>query len=87
MEKLLLRLKKKGLNEEKLKLAISDGNPGLLAALRSCLPDVSIQRCTVHKLRNIANHCPRAIHASVVADAKKIIYATSKKEVLEEFAK
>jgi len=39
----------------------------------------------VHKLRNISNHCPRAIQASVVADAKRIIYATSKKEALEDF--
>ena len=39
----------------------------------------------MHKLRNISNHCPRAIQASVVADAKRIIYATSKKEALEEF--
>ena len=61
-----------------------DGNPGLLAALRTCLPSVPIQRCTVHKLRNISNHCLRAIQASVVADAKRIIYATSKKEALEE---
>jgi len=84
-EKLLLRLKRRGLSEEKLKLVIVDGNPGLLAALRSCLPTVPVQRCTVHKLRNISNHCPRAIQASVVADAKRIIYATSKKEALEEF--
>ena len=38
-----------------------------------------------HGLRNISNHCLRAIQASVVADAKRIIYATSKKEALEEF--
>ena len=84
-EKLLLRLKRRGLSEEKLKLVIVDGNPGLLAALRTSLPTVPVQRCTVHKLRNISNHCPRAIQASVVADAKRIIYATSKKEALEEF--
>ena len=60
-EKLLLRLKKRGLREETLKLAVADGNPGLLAALRTCLPDVPVQRCTVHKLQNIARHCPRAI--------------------------
>jgi len=63
-EKLLLRLKRRGLSEEKLKLVIVDGNPGLLAALRTSLPIVPIQRCTVRKLRNISNHCPRAIQAS-----------------------
>lgn len=63
-----------------------DGNPGPLAALRTCLPDTSIQRCTVHKLWNIVFHCPRAIQQGVLADAERIIYATSKKEALEEYA-
>ena len=47
-EKLLLRLKRRGLSEEKLKLVIVDGNPGLLAALRTSLPTVpfSAARCT-----------------------------------------
>jgi len=84
-EKLILRLKKRGLREDNLKLVTIDGNTGLIAALKTCLPDTPIQRCTVHKLRNIASHCPRAIQASVVADAKRIIYATSKKEAHEEF--
>ncbi|MFQ6067311.1 MAG: IS256 family transposase, partial [bacterium] len=85
-EKPLLRIKKRRLNEEKLNLVVADGNSGLLAALRSCLPDVPVQRCTVHKLQNIAGHCPRAIQQSVLADAKRIIDATSQKEALEEYA-
>jgi len=64
-ENLLLRLKKRGLTEEQLSLITVDGNPGLLAALKTCFPDVPIQRCTVHKLKIIANHCPRAIQANV----------------------
>jgi len=84
-ENLLLRLKMQGLSEEQLSLITVDGNPGLLAALGTCFPEVKVQRCTVHKLRNIANHCPRNIQASVIADVKRVIYATSKKEALEEF--
>jgi len=80
-----LRLKNRGLSEKQLSLITVDGNPGLLAALGTCFPDVKVQRCTVHKLRNIARHCPRAIQASVMADVKRVIYATSKKEALEEF--
>jgi putative transposase len=85
-ENLLLRLKKRGLTDKQLSLITVDGNPGLLAALKTCFPEVKVQRCTVHKLRNISNHCPRAIQARIMADVKKVIYATSKKEALEEFA-
>lgn len=84
-ENLLLRLKKRGLTDKQLSLITVDGNPGLLAALKTCFPDVKVQRCTVHKLRNISNHCPRAIQARIMADVKRVIYATSKREALEEF--
>ena len=84
-ENLLLRLKKRGLTDKQLSLITVDGNPGLLAALGTCFPEAKIQRCTVHKLRKIANHCPRAIQARIMADVKRVIYATSKKEALEEF--
>ena len=64
-----------------------DGNGGLLVASKTCFPGVKVQHCTVHKLRNIANHCPRAIQATVMAEVKRVIYATSKKEALEEFTR
>jgi putative transposase len=86
-EKLLLRLRKRGLKDKQLSLMTVDGNGGLLAALKTCFPEVKVQRCTVHKLRNIANHCPRAIQATVMAEVKRVIYATSKKEALEEFSR
>ncbi len=84
-ESLLLRLRKRGLTDKQLSLITADGNPGFLATLGTCFPDVKVQRCTVHKLINIANHCPRAIQANVMADVKRVIYATSKKKALEEF--
>ena len=74
---------KEGLKEKELKLVIVDGDTGLLAALRTCFPDTPIQCCTVHKLSNITRHCPKSLKQSVVADATRIIYATSKKEALE----
>ena len=64
-ENLLLRIKKRGLTDKQLSLITVDGNPGLLAALKTCFPEVKIQRCIVHKLRNIARHCPRALQARI----------------------
>ena len=39
-------------------LAVIDGNPGLQAALRAQWPEIVIQRCTNHKLRNLLAKAP-----------------------------
>ncbi len=40
-------------------LVISDGNPGLLRAVKQVFPGVRRQRCQVHKLRNILAKLPK----------------------------
>ena len=35
-----------------------DGNPGLQAALRAQWPEIGIQHCTNHKLRNLLAKAP-----------------------------
>lgn len=40
-------------------LVVIDGNPGLRKAVRQVLPGVRVQRCQVHKLRNILAKLPR----------------------------
>ena len=44
-------------------------------------PDVSAQRCTVHKHRNLLAHAPDALHEEVSADYADMIYAETAKEV------
>ena len=44
-----------------LRLVVTDGHPGLLAALELVYPFVPRQRCWVHKLRNVAAKLPRAV--------------------------
>jgi putative transposase len=39
-------------------LEVIDGNPGLQAALRVHWPEIAIQRCTNHKLRNLLSKAP-----------------------------
>jgi len=39
----------------------------------------------VHKVRNIAVYCPKSLKASVVSEAKRIFYATSREEAMERF--
>ena len=51
---LLEELWRRGLHGTKLRLITTDGNPGLIAALELVWPRVSLQRCWVHKLRNVS---------------------------------
>ena len=62
-------------------LSIVDGAPGLEKALAALWPDVPIQRCTVHKHRNLLAHAPKKLHDEVGADYTDMIYANTAKEV------
>jgi len=57
------------------RLVISDGNPGLAAALDRLWPGVAHQRCTVHKLRNLMAKAPKHAHEAVREDYHRIVYA------------
>jgi putative transposase len=62
-------------------LVIVDGAPGLEKALAAVWSDVPIQRCTVHKHRNLLAHAPERLHEEISNDYKDMIYAASKQEV------
>ena len=72
-------LTKRGL--QKPELAIVDGAPGLEKALVSLWTDLPIQRCTVHKLRNLVAHAPKKLVDEIVADYTDMIYAENAKAV------
>ena len=56
-------------------VAVIDGSRGLRAALAECWPTVAVQRCTVHKLRNLEAHAPKRLHEQLRQDFREIIYA------------
>jgi transposase-like protein len=66
---------------KKPELAIVDGAPGLEKALVSLWSDLAIQRCTVHKLRNLIAHAPPTLAEEIAADYADMIYAKDAKEV------
>jgi transposase-like protein len=57
---------------------IVDGAPGLEAALAELWPDAPVQRCTVHKHRNILGHAPKSMHDELTEDYRDMIYAETK---------
>src|SRR5208283_3052895 len=49
-------------------LLIVDGAPGLEKALAALWPAVPLQRCTVHKHRNLLAHAPERLHEEISND-------------------
>jgi len=62
-------------------LAVVDGNPGLHAALRAQWPGIAIQRCTVHKLRNLQAKAPVRLREEIAEDYRRMIYAETREAV------
>lgn len=57
------------------KLVISDGGSGLQKALKEFWPKVDVQRCAVHKLKNLLAKAPEHCHEAVTEDYHRIVYA------------
>jgi putative transposase len=60
---------------------IVDGAPGLEAALTELWPDAPVQRCTVHKHRNLLAHAPKALHDELTEDYRDMVYAETKAQI------
>lgn len=65
---LLSELVERGLSVEQARLFVIDGGKGIRKAIRSVFGVWAlVQRCQVHKLRNVLQHLPERQHASVRA--------------------
>src|SRR3974377_2620287 len=60
---------------------IADGAPGIDTAILAVWDGVAVQRCTVHKHRNLLAHAPERLHAEISADYNDMIYAGTREEV------
>ncbi len=61
---------------------IVDGAPGLEAALVALWgEDLPIQRCTVHKHRNLLAHAPKQMQDDLTEDCRDMIYADTAAEI------
>jgi len=58
-------------------LVIIDGNKGLRVAVEKTWPGIEVQRCTVHKLRNLERYTPRHALEQLKTDYHGIVNAKS----------
>jgi putative transposase len=60
---------------------IVDGAAGLDRAIAAVWDGVPVQRCTVHKHRNLLAHAPERLHEEITADYNDMIYAATPEEI------
>jgi putative transposase len=70
---------KRGLRQPEF--LIVDGAPGLDKAIAAVWDSVPVQRCTVHKHRNLFAHAPERLHEEITADYNDMIYAATREEI------
>jgi len=84
-EGLLQDLYRRGLVGHNLLLIVTDGCPGLAAALETVYPRVPHQRWWVHKMRNILEKVRKRDYDSVKNQAQAIYLAQSRREAQAAF--
>jgi putative transposase len=72
-------LTKRGLRQPEL--LIVDGGTGLESAIAAVWDNVPVQRCTVHKHRNLLAHAPERLREEITSDYNDMIYAATREEV------
>lgn len=82
---LLEDLYRRGLVGENLQLIVTDGCPGLAAAIETVYPRIPHQRCWVHKMRNILEHVRRRDFPTVKNSAQAIYLAADRAAAVQAF--
>src|SRR5437867_11121989 len=77
-EALLQDLYRRGLEGKQLGLIVTDGCPGLAAAIQIVYPRARHQRCWVHKMRNILDKVRKCDHDEAKSGAQAIYLAESR---------
>lgn len=80
----ILELQKRGLGAPEL--IVVDGHQGLGKSL-AAWPKAEIQRCVVHKLRNLEEHCPPHARREMKRDYDRIVYADDGMKAREAYQK
>jgi putative transposase len=70
-------LVRRGLSGEHPEILCVDGGCGLLAALPTAFPDIPVQRCWAHKIRNLLNKVRKPDQAAIKAGLHRIMNAAT----------
>jgi len=84
-EGLLEDLYRRGVEGKHLLLIVTDGCPGLAAAIQTVYPRARHQRCWVHKMRNLLEHVRKCDYDEVKQGAQAIYLADSRAQAVGSF--
>ena len=84
-ESFLNNLYNRGLKGDNLKLIVTDGGKGLIAALSIVYSQIKHQRCWFHKLQNIQKLLKKVHQKQVIKELQNIYNAESKAKALKIF--
>lgn len=84
-ESFLNDLFRRGLEGKSLKMIITDGSKGFIAAIELVYPHVKHQRCWVHKLRNASKHLKKADIEAFKLAVREIYNASTHREAVAAF--
>ena len=82
---LILSLKRRGLSADGLKLNITDDGGGLQSALEHLFPNVPVQGCIVHKMRNVLTQTRHKNKPAVGEQLSAVYQAESKEQAIKLF--
>lgn len=74
-ETFLNDLYRRGLTGERLEMICVDGGAGLLAALPTVFPNIAVQRCWAHKIRNVLDKVRKADRTSIKRELHAVMNA------------
>lgn len=84
-ERFLKSLLERGFVGQHLRLITTDGGQGLRAAAQDAFPDVPLQLCWAHKLRNVAEYTHKAHQEDCLKGARAIYLAPTRREARAAF--
>lgn len=79
-DEVLQSLIRRGLKTDAVKLVIADGSKGPINSIVSHFGREKLQRCVVHKTRNILDKCPKNLHEELKAKLNRLWNQTSRFE-------
>jgi len=81
---LFLSIKQRGLKGKNLKLVIADGEMALHSAVKQLFPNILIQSCIAHKMRNAISKAGRKYKANIGEDLSLVFNKETKEDAIRE---
>lgn len=74
---------RRGLDNERVELGIMDGLTGLEDVFKKRFPKATVQRCQIHKVRNVLAKAPKRFHEEMRPMMRKVFYNEDRKSSTE----